>query len=237
MNSVIEKILNKGDMCLPRTPHDLSEWVLCKSDEMSATHEARLYARSGKMLPKKFWEEIRPLSLFASLVYGKRKDILFTPNIGNEDFDALAQDTSANTHFYIEISYAKDGYDESLRLEVLNESGTVNALGDIDVSGTKASGARFISVANEAVRHDIIRDEALSLVEQRITNKCDGRYGEQHVLIIVLDDYLPFRTERDKGILESSVADLIGSLTPTFKSIYLLGSSGSYLKNVFGAGS
>ena len=234
MDSVLENILTESEMELSRTPLALSEWVNKKSEELSASRESKIYARSGKKLPKKFYEEIRPLSLFASRMYDNREDIKLKPNLGNEEFDAVIIDESSNRTIYVEISYAKDGYDDRLRLDVLNEKGTVNALGQIEVSGTKASGNRKISVRNEAVKHNEIMSKALKLVERRIADKCDGRYGENHILIIVFDDYLPFRTDEDRELLEESVKSLASKLNPKFMNIFLLGASGKNLINVTG---
>lgn len=56
-----ETILNRADMELSRTPRELCDWVGAKAEELSKTAEGKVYARSGKLLPKKLWEEIRPL--------------------------------------------------------------------------------------------------------------------------------------------------------------------------------
>lgn len=156
------------------------------------------------------------------------------PNLGKEQFDAVIVDELSNRTIYVEISYAKDGHDERLRLDVLNEKGSVNALGQVEVSGTKASGNQKVSVRNEAVNLDVVRNEALKLVEQRLVDKCDDRYGENHILIIVFDDYLPFHTEEDREILEERVKSLASNLNPKFMSIFLLGASGKHLINVTG---
>ena len=80
----------------------------------------------------------------------------------------------------------------------------MNALGNIKKSGTKASGRRTIIVENEAVRHEDERRKALDIVKDRILGKCGKEYGTNHVLIVVIDDYLPSALRRTKKYWRSS---------------------------------
>lgn len=70
MNGV-ESMLKRFDIELPLSPRDLCGWVDSKASELSQTKDAKDYARSGETLPKKFWEEVRPLGLFALSRYGE----------------------------------------------------------------------------------------------------------------------------------------------------------------------
>lgn len=63
--SGVKAILQRADMEVPRSPRELCDWVDSKSAALSQTKEGKDYARSGAILPKKLWEEIRPLGLFA----------------------------------------------------------------------------------------------------------------------------------------------------------------------------
>lgn len=185
-----ETILNRADMELSRTPRELCDWVGAKAEELSKTAKGKVYARSGKLLPKKFWEEIRPLGLFALNRYGD-KGIRCTPNLSNDNYDGKIEFSDLSTcTIYVEITYAKDGHDERLRLKLLTNDGNVNALGRITVSGTKASG-QTITVDNEAVDHIGVREAALKLVDERLCGKNNKQYGKDHILVVVVDDYLP----------------------------------------------
>lgn len=228
-----ETILNRADMELSRTPRELCDWIDAKAAELSKTKEGKAYARSGALLPKKLWEEIRPLGLFARCRYGD-KDVRCTPNLTNDNYDGKIEfsEPSASS-VYIEITYAKDGYDERLRLKVLTEKGDVNALGKITVSGTKASG-QTIEVENEAVDHNKVRAAALDLVKKRLANKGNTQYGKGHILVVVVDDYLPFRTDEDKEVLMSYTQAALSRLNLNVAAVYLLGSSGSYCARVAG---
>jgi hypothetical protein len=226
-------ILNATDMEQSRTPRELCDWVDAKAAEFSSTQEAKKYARSGARLPKKLWEEIRPLAHFARCRYGDN-GVRCTPNLSNDNYDGRIDfAVPSTTSVYVEITYAKDGYDERLRLKVLSESGSVNALGKITVSGTKKSG-QTICVENEAVDHTAVRDTALYLVKERLRGKSSKDYGKNHILVIVVDDYLPFRTDEDKAILMTRIRDELSTLRMNVGAVYVLGSSGTYCEQAAG---
>ena len=201
--------------------------------ELSKTKEGKAYSRSGAILPKKLWEEIRPLGLFTLYRYGD-KGVRCTPNLNNDNYDGKIEfsDQSASP-VYVEITCAKDGYDERLRLAVLTQDGSVNALGRITVSGTKASGHK-IEVANEAVEHAAVLAAALALVDERLRQKSNKQYGKDHVLVVVVDDYLLFRTDEDKKILINRTQDALANLSLNVGAVYLLGTSGKYCVRVSG---
>lgn len=231
--SSVNTILQQVDMETTRTPSALCDWVDSKTSELSETNDGKPFACSGAPLPKKLWEEIRPLGLFALHRYGSRNDVKCTPNLSNENHDGKIDfDDSSIPSVYVEITYAKDGYDESLRSEVLSENGSVNASGRISKSGTKASGRRKVDVENECVDHQETRGRALEIVRERIVNKSNKTYGPNHVLVVVIDDYLPFRTEDDRKILIECAKSIIDNVKLDFGEIVLLGSSGNYLRTI-----
>lgn len=137
-------------------------------------------------------------------------------------------------HYLCRDSYAKEGYDERLRLKALTKDGNVNALGRITVSGTKASG-QTITVENEAVDHTEVREAALKLVGKRLCGKNNKQYGKYHILVVVVDDYLPFRTDEDKEVLMSYTQAALAEPSLNVGAVYLLGSSGRYCARVTGA--
>jgi len=124
--------------------------------------------------------------------------------------------------------------DERLRLGILNEKGSVNALGKLTVSGTKAARTQRIEVENEAVDHDSTVSAGLALVKERLTGKSGKKYGPQHVLIVVVEDYIAFRSDEDRSALRRCAEAAIADLHLDFGGIYLLGSSGGYLECVGG---
>jgi len=229
----VEDILQRSDMELSRSPRELCEWVDSKTSELSQTKEAKDYARSGKTLPKKFWEEVRPLGLFALCRYGA-ESVQCTPNLSNDNYDGKIEFSDPSIPpIYVEFTYAKDGHDERLRLRVLSSEGSVNALGRITVTGTRASGQNT-DVENEAVKHLEVRSSALALLEDRLVGKANRQYGQTHVLVVVVDDYLAFRTDEDKEVLFKHAQGIVSNLILDFGAVYLLGASGKYCARVLG---
>lgn len=109
----------------------------------------------------------------------------------------------------------------------------MNALGKITVSGTKASGQK-IEVENEAVDHNEVRSAALALLKDRLSGKTNKQYGRAHVLVVVVDDYLPFRTDEDKEVLMKHAQSFVSDLELDFGAVYLLGASGKYCARIRG---
>ena len=233
--SSIDTILQRPDMEISRTPQELCDWVDSKASELSETTEGKHYARSRALLPKKLLEEVRPLGLFARCLYGQRTDVKCTPNLTNDNYDGSIDFNDASVRSIdVEVTYAKDGYDEHLRLEVLTAEGSVNALGRISKSGTKASGRRTVEVENEAVNHKEMRCKELEIVKARILGKSRKEYGPNHVLVVVVDDYLAFRTGDDRAVLVEFVKSIIESVKLDFRAVFLLGATGKYLACVYG---
>ena len=223
-------ILIPTDMAQSRTPHELCTWVEAKATELSRTKEGRRYARSER-LPKKLMEEIRPLGLFSLYLYGDN-GVRCTPNLSSDNYDGKIEfpDTSIPPH-YVEITYAKDGKDERDRLQVLTEKGNVSALGKITVFKSKKFG-KSINVENGGLLHSEVRERALCLVRKCLENKSNKQYGENHVLVVVVDDYLSFRTDEDKEVLMSNAKAMLTNLILKVRAVYLLGSSGKYCAQV-----
>jgi hypothetical protein len=227
-------ILNEQEMGASRSPGDLSAWVDAKVGELVQTEAGKAYVRSGTLLPKKLMEEIRPLGLFANRRFGS-DGVMCIPNLGNANFDGQLQfSDQSKAPVYVEFTYAKDGYDERLRLDVLNREGSVNVLGRISKAGTKAARNQRVVVENEAVDHDLVVNTALALVKERLVGKSGKHYGPQYVLVVIVDDYIAFRSDADRVNLSQCAKSAIETLTMDFGAIYLLGSSGEYLERIAG---
>lgn len=190
---LMSEILDAADITTPRAAIDFVAWAKGKADELGATREAKRYARSGASLPKKFYDEIYPLALFVEQEFGDARDPVVTPNLSNDNFDATIAFGGARRNLFVEITQAKEGYDDSLRLEVLARDGGVSLTGPIKVSGRRGSPSRIVKVQPEMVAHDDVLAKHLSLVEGRVRAKERRHYGKDFVLLVVVDDYLPFR--------------------------------------------
>jgi len=180
---------------------------------------------------KKFYEEVRPLSLFADKLYGGRIDIVCLPNLSNDNFDAIIRDYSFSPpqEKKIEFTMALDGHDEHLRMRYFLEHGHVSLTGSVHNSGNKSTGYK-IRVLSEFVKRNDSLKKIFHLVKKRIDEKCvSNKYGHNYILVVIIDDYLRPRydSERDRSefieFIEHNISYKPGE---HFEKIYILGTSG-----------
>lgn len=223
-------ILDAADMTTARSPADFVVWVMRKAQELGATPEAKKYARSGHPLPKKFYDEIYPLGLFVAREFGAVPDPIVIPNLNNDNFDARIVFPELRREVFIEITRAKDGYDESRRIEVLARQGHVSVTGPITkTSGRRGAPNRVVEVENDTIRHDDILAKHLALVDHVARAKAWKQYGRDFILLVVVDDYLPFRSESDHAKLHEVAVRTLLSPDLDFARLVILGISGDLL--------
>jgi hypothetical protein len=223
------KILDAADMTAPRTPATFVAWAMQKVEELGATPAAKEYARSGAALPKKFYDEIYPLALFVRREFNDISDALVQPNLSNDNFDASVVFQNPRRTLFIEITRATDGYDESLRDEVLAREGHVSGTGPVKVSGRKGALNRKVEVQSGMLLLDEVFAKHLALVQNTVNAKARRQYGRHFILLVVVDDYLPFRRESDQSKLHEMVEGTLLSPDLDFGRLVILGISGKLL--------
>ena len=114
-------------------------------------------------------------------------------------------------------------------MEVLEKKGHVNAIGPVSVSGTRNSPDRAIDVCDNAINHEVLVGEHMALVATRICAKAKSKYSQDHVLIVTVDDRIPFRTETDINRLKAFVRGLARTLPLEFGKLAIVGESGRVL--------
>jgi hypothetical protein len=220
-------ILDASDMSAARQVANFVAWVKRKAEELSARPEAKSFARSGAQLPKKFYDVLYPLALFVEHEFTAAPNAVVTPNLGNDNFDATVFFGDSIDTLYIEITRAKDGYDESLRDEVLTREGSVCVTGPIQkVEGRRGAPDRIVEVENEAISHEVLLRKHLSLVVAAVRAKANRVYGKHHLLLLVIDDYLPFCMESDHRALHALITGALLSFDLDFMRLVVLGISG-----------
>ena len=224
------EILDAADMKTPRSPADFIAWAMRKAEEFGATQDTRNYARSGALLPKKFYDEIYPLALFVRREFGEFPDALVSPNLSNDNFDATIVFPEPRREVFIEITLAKDGYDESLRDEVLTRQGHVSLTGAITkIAGRRAAPNRLVEVESDFVPHKEVLAKHLALVGDVVRAKAHRQYGKDFILLVVVDDYLRFCSESDQANLHEVVTSTLLSPDLDFARLVILGISGKLL--------
>jgi predicted secreted protein len=220
-------ILDARDIEAPRSPNEFLAWMTEKNRKLSATAETKQFARSGAELAKKFHDEIYPLALFVAQEFGDVPGVLVAPNLNNDNFDAVIIFENSPAKIFIEITQAKDGYDESLRMEVLTKEGTVSLSGPIaKISGRRGNRDRIIRIPH------LMRDvegrfaEHLALVEKVVRAKAGRQYGKNFVLLVVIDDHFGFPDESYPKRLDSFVRSNLLLPELDFMRLVLFGLSG-----------
>jgi hypothetical protein len=231
-------LLTVEELTTPRSPTELADWVEHKCRLFADHNEAKHLVLLHKGLFKKFYEEIYPLSLFATYLYAGRSDIQCIPNLDYRDFDAVIIDYSTfpPSELKVEITSALDeveGYDQSLRMEYFVEHGYVNVWGKPSHSGPKKRG-RQIQVENEAIDRNDLSERTFSLIRSAVEGKSVSpkkpqRYGQGHVLIVAFDDRGWFEPERDIPTLKNFMEEHVLVLPLDFAGLYVLGLSGKTL--------
>ena len=221
-------ILHAADMAQARSPENLHAWVIRKCGELSASPEAKAFSRSGATLSKKFHDEIFPLAVFATREYRGRTGVLVQPNLDNDNFDAkVTIDGSPGPQtVFVEITYAKDGHDESLRMEVLAREGSVVLTGPITKSGRRGAPNRTVTVTPEAASHTETLENYLQLIEARVQAKTKRRYGTDYILLVAVDDYLPLIQDSDWELLAERAQSWMKNLTLDFGRVVFVGVAG-----------
>ncbi len=226
-------LLTKEELTIPRTPTELSRWWEDKNRLFADCPEARKWALLRKGLFKKFYEELYPLSLFATHLYTGRSDIQVIPNLDNRDFDATIIDysTSPPYELKVEITSAVEGYNEYLRMKYFVKHGHVNVWGKLSASGTEKMGHE-IHIENEVIEHTRHLKYSFSLIRSAVQGKSISpnkphKYGQGHVLIVAFDDWQWFNSEqKDMTDLKSFVETHVLTLPLDFAALYVLGLSG-----------
>lgn len=221
-------ILKRSDMEQPRSPAQLLAWVMKKCAELGANPDAIAFARSGASLPKKFYDEVYPLAIYAEREFRNQDGVLVQPNLDNSNFDARITfgDGPDSTGLSVEVTYAKDGYGESLRMEVLSSNGHVNLVGRRSVAGRRGARDRRIQIENEAVSRTTLVDQYLVLLEHTLRKKARRRYGRSHVLVVAVDDYVALREPCDGQRLARFASSLLPTLALDFGCVAFVGVAG-----------
>jgi hypothetical protein len=196
--------------------------------------ELRKTSRSPGRLWKKYIEEILPLAHLGQHLFPGSPDVQCQPILrdsGNCDAIITFPDGSKTTSLFVEFTYAKDGHEDSLRMEVLKDKGRVNLLGKVTYSGTKKTG-HHIDVEDEAVFRPSILEKHRRLIIDRVKAKSIKRYSPDHILVVVFDDYTGIRSEPEMADLKSYLASEMDLSALDFRGLYLLGSSGKILSEL-----
>ena len=128
-------LLTAQELTTPRSPTELARWVEHKCRLFESYSEAKEWVLLHVGLYKKFFEEVYPLSIFATHLYAGRSDIQCVPNVDNRDFDAIIIDCSKLPPSELKVEITSTfSRTEHLRMKYFVQHGEVNVLGKVSAS-------------------------------------------------------------------------------------------------------
>ena len=220
------EILNATDMITPRPAAAFVAWANEKSNALAATPQTKRYARSGDVLAQKFAHEIYFLARFVERDFVHIPGVVITPNLNSDNFDATIAFSGSRPKVFVEITRAIDGYDLSLRLEVLDRDGIVSLTGPITRTGKKGTPKRVVKVEMEMADRDEQLAKHLTLVESAVKAKAGRQYGKNFILLLIVDDYQGFPDDSDHTKLDAMLRTKLLSVDLDFSQLIILGISG-----------
>ena len=224
--------VTKEELEEPRKASEIRLWVDEKIEQIGSTAKGKHAVRFRKGLCKELTEEALPLGIFSEKYFNNSNEVIITHNIGDQNYDATIEDKRDNkaTIKFLEITQAHEGEDAHLRMLKLEEEGHVNSLGSITKQGTKHTGIT-IEVENESVERGVTFNNETQRIRDAAERKSGKKYPDNTGLIIICDDYIAFRDEKDSGDLSQFIQDEVLPMLDNFSKVFVIGwSSKTYLE-------
>jgi hypothetical protein len=224
-------VLTQQELETPRSSANMLVWV----DEAHArfnTKELRAQARAGRHFANELIHEARPMALFAHRYFGASQQVTITHVIGNQNHDGLVDDQRERPDSirYLEVTTTLKTYQDSLRMELLSKRGHVAAYGPVSAEGPRH---RRVSITAEGMarEHQAIRADHLQLVEAVVGRKATKKYESGTVLIVAVDDSVPFSQTEDVAALDKLAKQTLVPMLrgSSFSLLALEGSNGLHL--------
>jgi hypothetical protein len=209
------QVLTQEELETPRSSAEMLAWVDAAHARFN-TAELKAVFRAGKHFADELVLEARPMALFANRYYGASSQVVITHVLGNQNYDALVEDSRQQPESirYLEVTTTLKTYEESLRMELLTKQGHVAAYGPVTAVGPRH---KRVSIKAEGIarEHKAIRAEHLQRVQDAVGRKVKNRYERNTVLIVAVDDSVPFREQEDVQVLDKLAKE---GLVPMLKA-------------------
>lgn len=224
-------VLTKQELETPRSAADMLAWVDATHGRFN-TKKLKAEAREGKHFAKELVLEARPMAIFAYRYFKASPQVFITHLVGNQNHDGIVEDRRSHPDSirYLEVTTTLKTYEDSLRMEILNKQGHVAAYGPVTAEGPRH---RRISIKAEGLarEHEAIRADHLVLVRQGVERKAKKEYDKNTVLIVAVDDSVPFREREDAEVLKTLASEILVPMLKgtNFSLLALEGSNGLHL--------
>jgi hypothetical protein len=224
-------VLTQQELEMPRSAAQMLAWVDGAHARFN-TKQLKVEAREGKHFANELIHEARPIALFAHRYFCASELVVITHLIGSQNHDAVVADKREppETIRYLEATTTLKTYEDSMRMEVLSKEGSVAAYGPVVAEGPRY---RRISIKAPGIarEHESIRADHLKLVQEVVERKAKKRYELNTVLIVAVDDSVPFSDVTDVAELDRlATGTLVPALQGTnFSLLAFEGSNGLHL--------
>lgn len=200
-----------------------------KLEELVSTPEGKHAVRFRTALAKELVEESLPLAIFADKYYKRSRCVIISHKLGNQNFDATVRDKRIvkSPLEYLEVTQAHEGEDAHLRMLYLEKEGHVSPFGKVFKTGTKNTSIT-VEVKSEAIEHSILVDREIKRIRDAALNKSSKKYPVNTGLVIVCDDYVAFRDEKDIAKLKEYIVTICLQFLGNFKKVFVVGWSSQF---------
>lgn len=209
-----------------RTPAELLSWVDQTHRDLAASEEDRKWLRLQDGLVKILLDEVRPLALFGIWLAKKYPRLTVKPTVSKEqEQDGSLRSPDWPNSRQVEVTVAKDGYHENLRMLHLNRFHRAPANGKI--SFFRSGGRPHPVITPTRMRAaDETRTETYGLIMDAAEKKLRKSYPRDIWLLIAFDDHVGFpRAEAVSEFERFFKADVL-SLPWQIDGVFAVGMSG-----------
>lgn len=224
--------ITKEELEATRSASEVRQWVKVKIDEIGTTEEGKQAIRFRKGLLKELIEEALPLGIFCDAYFKSSDNVEVTHISGNQNYDVIIKDNRSNKTMleYLEITQAHEGENAHYRRLKFEEKGYVNYLGTVKKSGTKHTKIN-IDIEDEALEHNVVFNNEMQKIVEAAERKSGKFYPAHTGLVIIFDDYIAFKNNRDEDRLITFAKNKILPMLDNFEKIFIVGwSSKIYLE-------
>jgi hypothetical protein len=209
-----------------RTPAELLSWVDQTHRDLASSEEDRKWLRLEDGLVKLLLEEVRPLALFGIWLAQKHPQLTVQPTVSKEqERDGTLRSPDWPISRQVEVTVAKDGYHENLRMMHLNRFHRAPANGKISFIRSGGRPRPVITPTRMRAANET-RTEIYRLVRGAAENKLRKAYTRDTWLLIAFDDHIGFPRPDAVSEFEKFFKEEVLSLPWQIDGVFAVGMSG-----------
>lgn len=229
IHMTLEDLTSEDDIEKQRSTRDFIAWFDALLDRINKSDddELRKQVYLKTELAKRFYAEVWPLY---GLMCAKRDawvDALIQPMLGDQAGDVLFITSDPDLPSLLEITNAVDGEELHMQMRHLSEQGYTTLTGRVEQ--VMIDGKKTLQIWDEAVERTETVEAMSTLVRARVLKKSEKGYSANTALLIWVEDYGTFKSEKNHAVLRKVVDDTHDTWSKAFSHLYLMMSSNGSL--------